>query len=120
MYARTTIIRGRRPDEECLLGERPRTWGSGRVCATPGCGTVLSSYNPSALCSLHSAGWRVGSQKTHRHYREREELQRRCANECCNREFATTNPARKFCSDRCRMQAFQARRSAEVRRAQVA
>ena len=25
----------------------------GRVCAAPGCGTVLSVYNPSRYCSLH-------------------------------------------------------------------
>ena len=27
----------------------------------------------------------------------------------CAREFITTNPAKKYCSDACRMKAFQAR-----------
>ena len=120
MYARATVMRGRRPDEECLLGERPRTWGHGRVCAAADCGTVLSRYNPSGLCSLHSEGWRVSCEKPRRHYREREELQRSCANEGCGREFVTTNPAKKFCSDRCRMQAFQVRKTAEARQVNVA
>ena len=29
--------------------------------------------------------------------------------EQCGREFTTTNPAKKYCSDACRMRAFQAR-----------
>jgi hypothetical protein len=28
----------------------------GRVCAIPGCGTLLSTYNPSSSCALHYAG----------------------------------------------------------------
>lgn len=27
----------------------------GRICETPGCGTVLSIYNPLPCCSLHDA-----------------------------------------------------------------
>jgi hypothetical protein len=35
-------------------GARPnRTWGTGRRCGHPGCGTVLSIYNRSQACSLH-------------------------------------------------------------------
>ena len=40
---------------------------------------------------------------------QREEISRRCAFEQCGREFTTTNPAKKYCSDACRMKAFQAR-----------
>ena len=36
-------------------------------------------------------------------------MSRRCAFELCGREFVTTNPAKKYCSDGCRMKAFQAR-----------
>ena len=35
-------------------GSRSRqTFARGRICATPGCGTVLSTYNPSRTCELH-------------------------------------------------------------------
>jgi hypothetical protein len=34
---------------------------------------------------------------------------RRCAYEPCSNEFTTANMARKYCSDRCRMRAFQER-----------
>jgi hypothetical protein len=37
------------------VSDRVTTYGSGRVCAAPGCGTVLSSYNPALCCSLHVA-----------------------------------------------------------------
>jgi hypothetical protein len=33
----------------------PRTFGSGRTCALPGCLTVLSMYNSSKHCAAHSA-----------------------------------------------------------------
>ncbi len=36
----------------------------GRMCAEPGCGTVLSTYNRSTRCYLHTA-------PTHRHPLER-------------------------------------------------
>ena len=34
--------------------ERVRTYAAGRVCAAEGCITVLSIYNPSRFCGLHS------------------------------------------------------------------
>jgi hypothetical protein len=32
----------------------PRTFGSGRTCAVPGCPTVLSIYNGAKHCAVHS------------------------------------------------------------------
>jgi hypothetical protein len=37
--------------------------GRGRVCAAPGCGTLLSRYNPSLSCALHPAGGHPGYGK---------------------------------------------------------
>jgi len=88
---------------------RARTYGSGRVCAVPGCGTLLSAYNPSDVCALHSGAWHDESHQAARQLAQREELTRRCAFEPCSREFTTTNPAKKYCGDACRMRAFQAR-----------
>jgi hypothetical protein len=95
--------------------ERPRTYGAGRVCATEGCSTVLSSYNPSTVCCLHSQGWTVRRSSVERRVHERPEIVGTCQNAQCATEFVTTNPAKKYCSDRCRMQAFQARVAAERR-----
>ena len=38
-----------------MLGRADRVIGQppGRVCAAPGCATILSVYNASELCSLH-------------------------------------------------------------------
>jgi hypothetical protein len=30
-------------------------YGRGRICAAAGCGTVLSTYNQAAFCSIHEA-----------------------------------------------------------------
>jgi hypothetical protein len=35
--------------------ERIAAYGRGRVCAAPGCTTLLSAYNPGSCCSLHAA-----------------------------------------------------------------
>jgi len=94
---------------------RARTYGSGRVCAVPGCGTLLSAYNPSEVCALHSGAWHDDDQQAARKAAQREELTRRCAFEACSREFTTTNPAKKYCGDACRMRAFQARVTAARR-----
>jgi len=99
---------------------RARTYGSGRVCAVPGCGTVLSAYNPSEVCALHSGAWRDEAHQAARKLTQREELTRRCAFEPCSREFTTTNPARKYCGDACRMRAFQARVTAARRLSETA
>jgi len=35
---------------------RTNVYRRGRICAAPGCGTLLSTYNPSLSCALHDAG----------------------------------------------------------------
>ena len=89
--------------------ERPRTYGGGRICTAEGCDTVLSSYNPSSVCCLHSQGWTVRRRSIERRVVGRPELVGTCLNPQCGAEFVTTNPAKKYCCDRCRMQAFQRR-----------
>lgn len=83
--------------------EKVRTYAPGRICAIEGCFTVLSIYNPSRFCGLHAAPDRTTSR--------RKPLRpvRQCACEHCGTGFETTNPVRKYCSDRCRMAAFAAR-----------
>jgi hypothetical protein len=42
--------------DECLeigLWEAIATYRIGRICATSGCRTYLSRYNPTSRCSLH-------------------------------------------------------------------
>jgi hypothetical protein len=36
-------------------GTRSRSYRHGRICSAAGCSTVLSVYNPSALCSVHGS-----------------------------------------------------------------
>lgn len=88
---------------------RVRAFQADRRCREEGCATVLSIYNPSAYCSVHDRPQhgRRGRQSS------RQVLQRTCANDACASAFVTTNPARMYCSDRCRMSAFQQRRQAE-------
>lgn len=88
---------------------RTKTYGTGRICRVAECGTVLSAYNPSSVCALHSGAWQEGVQRSARKASQREEVTRRCAFEPCSREFTTGNPAKKYCCDACRMKAFQAR-----------
>jgi hypothetical protein len=33
--------------------DRIAAYGRGRICAAPGCSTVLSAYNPGPCCSVH-------------------------------------------------------------------
>jgi hypothetical protein len=40
-------------------GTRSRSYGRGRVCGATGCSTVLSVYNSSAVCSIHSSRHRA-------------------------------------------------------------
>lgn len=91
--------------------QRVAVYGRGRVCAEPSCATVLSAYNPSAYCCLHekpARGTTVSRQ------RATEQLVRKiCAHDPCQRPFASANPSRRYCSDRCRMAAFQRRRALE-------
>ncbi len=93
---------------------RVRAFQADRRCREEGCGTILSIYNPSTYCSLHER------RQADRRARQssREVLQRVCANGVCGTPFIPTNPARVYCSDRCRMSAFQQRRQAEKRREQ--
>ena len=88
---------------------KTKTYGAGRVCMVDGCGTRLSAYNPSSVCALHGGAWQDDYHRTTRKATQREEITRHCAFEHCGREFTTTNPAKKYCSDACRMRAFQAR-----------
>jgi hypothetical protein len=77
----------------------------GRICAAEGCGTILSTYNPWSRCALHHRLEDVTrKQHTQRPLEERHCLQ-------CGHPFATTSPTRRFCSDSCRMAAFQHRRN---------
>ena len=88
---------------------KTRTYGVGRICTRDGCGTRLSAYNPSGVCALHGGAWQDSFQRGARKSSHREEIFRHCAFEPCAREFRTTNPAKKYCTDSCRMKAFQAR-----------
>jgi hypothetical protein len=86
--------------------DRVRTYREGRVCAEPGCATVLSVYNPSPRCALHQRQMamvrfrRFGSVEAERQCRQ------------CGAAFVTANPRRQYCSARCRSQAFAAREKA--------
>jgi hypothetical protein len=84
-------------------GARPRTWQGGRTCAIDGCGTVLSIYNSSRFCSLHTVEVRVAER------RKPDRAVRLVACAHCGQEFETKNPARRYCSDHCRMAAYTAR-----------
>ena len=80
----------------------------GRVCACPDCSTRLSVYNPSAYCAAHAA-FVVPCTRTNQVRGPVRE--RRCASETCQEVFASANPKRLYCSQRCRMAAFQRRRA---------
>lgn len=88
---------------------KTKTYGVGRICSVDGCGTRLSSYNPSSICALHGGAWQDHYPRSARKTSRHEEVTRRCAFEPCSQEFATANPVKKYCSDACRMKAFQAR-----------
>lgn len=125
-FRRTRAIRGSRLQDVADAMLKTRTYGAGRICMVDGCGTRLSAYNPSSVCALHGGSWEAEYHPATRKAAQREEISRHCAFEQCGREFTTTNPAKKYCSDACRMKAFQARvidarrsgdEAAEVRRA---
>ena len=84
-----------------------RSFGGGRVCVAGGCGTILSSYNPSSWCAIHDrlspARKRCGTG--------RPTDSRTCANPAaCGTVFESANARRQYCSDDCRGLAFYARR----------
>jgi hypothetical protein len=88
---------------------KTKTYGAGRVCIVGGCGTFLSAYNPSGVCALHGGAWQDDFHRSAHKSSTRGEITRRCSFEPCAREFMTTNTAKKYCTDACRMRAFQAR-----------
>jgi hypothetical protein len=105
----TRPVRGGRLQHVTGAMFKTRTYGEGRICVVDGCGTRLSAYNPSNICALHGASWQEEHHRATRRASQREEITRRCAFAHCGREFTTTNPAKKYCTDACRMKAFQAR-----------
>jgi hypothetical protein len=85
--------------------DRVRTYNEGRVCAEPGCTTVLSVYNSSSRCAVHQRRAVVRLRRL-----ESVETERHCFQ--CGAPFVTANPRRKYCSPRCRSHAFAAREKA--------
>ena len=108
-FRSTTALRGHKLVSAADDLLKTKTYGFGRVCEVEGCNTRLSAYNPSNVCALHSGSWEDDLRHVGRRFAQREEVTRRCAYENCSREFTTTNPAKKYCCDACRMKAFQAR-----------
>jgi len=104
-----SALRGRRLSRTSDDMLKTRTYGIGRICVIEGCRTWLSAYNPSNVCALHDGAWQDDYLRGARKADGREEITRRCGFESCSREFATSNPAKKYCCDACRMRAFQAR-----------
>jgi endogenous inhibitor of DNA gyrase (YacG/DUF329 family) len=92
--------------------DRVRTYSEGRVCAEPGCTTVLSVYNSSSRCSLHQRRAVVRLRRL-----EAEEMEHHCSQ--CGAPFVTANLRRKYCSPRCRSHAFAAREKAMRRALQM-
>lgn len=45
------------------MSDRVAAYGRGRVCASPGCTTLLSIYNPGPCCSVHHAVCVVPARK---------------------------------------------------------
>lgn len=105
----SSALRGRKVLGVIGKGCRVRTYQPGRVCIVEGCSTKLSVYNPSPTCAVHTAIWRATMRKAQEAAPQREPETRCCAHDPCGREFVTANPSRKYCSDACRMRAFQAR-----------
>jgi hypothetical protein len=108
-FRSASVFRGRRLHSVADQMLKTKTYGIGRICRVDGCGTRLSAYNPSSVCALHGGSWQEDFHHATRKSSQREEISRRCAFDPCGREFTTTNPAKKYCSDACRMKAFQAR-----------
>jgi hypothetical protein len=81
----------------------------GRLCGQEGCDTVLSIYNPAALCSLHDDAH--DEARTKECHRKGTTVTRNCAHESCESSFETANQFRVYCSDHCRMAAFALRRT---------
>jgi hypothetical protein len=65
-------------------------------------------YNRSSFCSVH---WQLDPALGRRlePHPQKEVLHRDCAFAGCGKPFVTTNPARKYCSNACRLRAHHAR-----------
>lgn len=87
-----------------------RSHEGGRVCAHAGCETVLSIYNPTKYCGVHA---RDAAEA--RRTRRTEPVVREMGCMRCGAVFETTTASRKYCSDRCRMAAFAARKREALR-----
>ena len=85
-----------------------RKYAEGRVCALRGCATVLSVYNGSRFCALHERARTVPSRCA-----PWPPAERSCLN--CGVAFESANDKRRYCSDRCRMNAFARRKRAAAR-----
>ena len=99
------VTRGSRVYAPSAGNVKVSAYATGRTCAADGCLTILSTYNPSAFCSVHEP------QRLPRRRREitsRPLEERACPH--CGAIFETANLRRRFCSDRCRVAAFQRRR----------
>jgi hypothetical protein len=82
------------------------------VCSAEGCDTVLSSYNPTTMCAVHERRvTRIEDAPSRRLLGPLRTVE--CAFSECVNTFITRNPRRKYCSDSCRMKAFQRRERAE-------
>jgi hypothetical protein len=65
-------------------------------------------YNPSPYCVLHDDCADTPARPKPRKVAAGDA--RACANPSCEEWFESPNPKRRFCSDRCRMEAFQERK----------
>jgi predicted nucleic acid-binding Zn ribbon protein len=99
------VTRGSRVFAPSAGNVKISAYSRGRTCAAEGCATILSTYNPSAYCSVHEPQDLV---RRHRQRMSRPLEERACPQ--CGEVFETANPRRRFCSDRCRVAAFQQRR----------
>lgn len=108
---RVVMSSGKAFDQRCSVGrygELPKTYGAGRRCAAGPCDTVLSRYNPGDVCCLHHHAWQEPPALP-RVQSNAAPTVGTCQLESCVRTFVTTSRLRKYCSDRCRMEAFLAR-----------
>jgi predicted nucleic acid-binding Zn ribbon protein len=64
-------------------------------------------YNPSHVCAVHAK-----AAKTAERHPPVERVARLAACTHCGAEFEARKASRRYCSDRCRMAAYQARRRA--------
>ena len=83
-----------------------------RVCAVEGCTTRLSVYNTQSYCWLHRH--LAGEVPRRERSLRAVTITGVCARAGCDNTFTTVNMSRKYCSDRCRMLAFQ-QRAAQAR-----